>query len=254
MSDQAAQIGHNEPPKDEATFDTLLARTNELIINANKWANKRPEIENDEQATLAKDFMDQLRKLGTDKSKGLLTKARMVEQEEATKEIADIRDKYRPLTRGIEICIELIRSKLTPWAIKVEEAQLKEVRRLEGIARQEREKAEAAAAEAEHGEGDVIGNQMRAEDAQEQAEEADKATQRAPTRAKIESAYGGRSTSLRTRVVVTIENVDKIPVRALRALCARPYVQEALVRAVREQADSFRDVPGIIISEERKAV
>lgn len=243
--------GNNNPPEAEAIFDQLQARTNALIENANLWANERPEITSEDEAEKAGDFLDQLRKLGIDKT-GAIDKARFAEQQPHTDKVAAVREKYKPIKRSVEIAIKLMRDKLTPWLEKKRLAQEAEQRAAERAAAKARETAERAAAEAEHGEGDVIGNTMRAEEAQKQATEADKAARRAQAGPKVASAFGGRAKTLRLRMVVEIDDATKIPAKYLRRLCAQPYVTEALKRAVRDiGVADFEAVPGITIREER---
>ena len=254
--------GHNLPPETEATFDQLQARTNALVETANRWANERPEIANEDEAEKAGDFLAQLRKLGADKT-GEIDKARLAEQKPLTDEVEAIRERYRPVKRVVEISMKLIKAKLTVWLNKKDAEAIKERRRADEIARKAREDAERAAAEAEHGEGDVIGNTLRAEEAQQHAEETDRAARRAQAGPKVASALGGRSTSLRSRTVVEIEDATKIPAKYLRHLCARDYVTEALQRAVREDVSAYSQetedgglvstVPGITIRKEKVA-
>ncbi len=257
MTDQAqiAGIGHNLPPPvdAEARFDELHVRLNDVILNANRWAIECPTIEIEEHAEAAGDFLDQLRKLHNDKSKkGQLTDARMAEQEKPTKEIDAIRDRYAPLTRAVELASKLIRQKLDVWLEKKDAAKKAEDRRLAAEAIQKREAAEVAAAEAEHGEGDVIGNAMRAEEAQQAAEAAEKHAERhAKARVGVASAYGGRTKTLRSRTVVIIEDATKIPAKHLKRLCAHDYVTEALCRAVKADLNAFANVPGITIEKRR---
>ena len=254
MSDtQPATIGDNLAPDDEALFDTLEARTNTCIENANRWANEIPEILDEEQAAAANDFLNQLRKLGTkETTKGQLRMARMAEQKPHTDNINEIQARYAPLTSAVEIAIKLIKRISDVWLDKKEEAKKKEDRRLAEEAREKREAAEKAAAEAESGEGDVVGNQMRAEEAQKDAIEADRIAKRAEkVRPSVASAYGGRATSQRRRTEVSISDVTKIPAKYLRLLCAQPYVIEQLVRAVKAEPSTFLGVPGIVITEER---
>lgn len=255
-------IGHNLPTEAEATFDQLSARTSALVENANLWANERPEITNEEEAEKAGDFLDQLRKLGADKA-GQLDKARLTEQQPHTERVEIIRERYRPLKRSVEIAMKLMKGKLTVWLNKKDAEAAEERRRADEVARKAREDAERAAAETEHGEGDVIGNTLRAEEAQKRAEETDKAARRAAAGPKVASAYGGRSKSLRSHTVVEIADATKIPAKYLRRLCALLYVTEALQRAVREDVAAYSretedgglvsTVPGIAVRREKVA-
>lgn len=254
--------GHNLPPEAEATFDQLQARTNALVETANRWANERPEITNGEEAEKAGDFLDQLRKLGADKT-GQIDKARLAEQEPHTDKVEAIRERYRPVKRAVEIAMKLMKAKLTVWLNKKDAEAAEERRRTEEVARKAREDAATAALAAQQSEGDVVGDTLRAEEAQKRAEEADRNARRAQAGPKVASAYGGRSKSLRSRTVVEIEDATKIPAKYLRRLCAAPYVTEALQRAVREDVAAYSQgtedgglvstVPGITIRKENVA-
>ena len=254
--------GHNLPTEAEATFDQLQARTSTLVETANRWANERPEITNEEEAEKAGDFLDQLRKLGTDKT-GAIDKARLAEQKPHTDAVDAIRERYRPVKRAVEIAAKLMKAKLTVWLNKKDAEAAEERRRADDVARKAREEAEEAKKRAEDGEGDVIGNTLRAEEAKKRAEDTDRAARRAQAGPKVSSAYGGRSKSLRSHTVVEIEDATKIPAKYLRRLCAAPYVTEALQRAVREDVAAYSQgtedgglvstVPGITIRKEKVA-
>lgn len=244
--------GHNLPPEAEATFDQLQARASALVENANRWANERPEIRNEEEAERAGDFLDQLRRLGADKN-GQIDKARLAEQAPHTEAVAEIRERYGPVKRVVELSMKLMKGKLTVWLDKQEAIKEQERQRAEAEARKTQEEATRSETEVEKGTGDVIGDTLRAEQAKDRAVQADRAVRRAQAGATVASAYGGRSKSLRRRTVVEIEDATKIPAKFLRRLCANAYVTEALQRAVRADPKTYEGVPGISIREERSA-
>ena len=238
------------PPEAEAIFSDLSVRVGDLIKNANRWANERGEITSIDEEEAANDFVAQLRKLGG--TKGLLPTAMKAEKAKATAELREISDRFSPLTSAIAIAVTLMKEMLNPWAEKKELAAAEEKLAAESVAREARARAAQAIEEARSQKGDVVGNTMRAEHAQQEAERLEKAAARVETKAKIGSALGGRAMSLRSRWVVKIDDATKIPVRHLRGLCAFDYVQEALQRAVKEiGVDKFDGVPGITIHEER---
>jgi hypothetical protein len=253
-----AAPGHNLPPETDATFDQLSSRTTALVENANRWIEERPEIGDDDQATKAGDFLDQLR-----------SQIKEIEAERKTQKAPHmaaataVDDKYNPLKRPVEIAGKFIKDKLTVWLKKQDEIKERERRAAEEVAHKAQEEADRAAAAAESPEGDAIGKAVAAEAAQKRAEETGRAAQRAAAAPKVASAYGGRSKSLRSHTVVEIEDATKIPAKYLRRLCARVYVTEALQRAVREDVSAYSTatedgglvstVPGITIRKEKVA-
>lgn len=254
---QAPGPGHNLPPNDpEAAFQALEARVNAMVENANRWLNERPEIKTEEEAEKAGDFMRQLRGLGS-KNSGELDKARMAANKPHREAIKANDDKFNPLIRKATLCIDALRKMVTAWQVK-KDAEIKEQQRKAAEeAERKRQEAEAAAkaAEEEKG-GDVIGRQFEAEQKAKEAEEAQKAAKAASqAKAKVGSAYGERSMSLRTKTIVEIHDVSKIPAAKLKKLCDRPYVREALTRALREDLELARALPdeAVVVREEKYA-
>jgi hypothetical protein len=163
-------------------------------------------------------------------------------------------DRYNPLKRPVEIAANLIKDKLGVWLKRKAAIAERERLEAEAKARREREAADAAARAAEQEGQDKIRAQVAAEEAAKRAEEAEAAAVKAQAPVKVGNLYGGRSTSLRTHTVVTIEDVTLIPARALKLLCAKPYVIEALVRALREDLVTARITLGVRVIDDRKAV
>lgn len=244
-------IGDNVPPADEANLDELKARTEALTDTANLWAKERPEITNEEEAEKAATFLAQLRaqfkKIENERSR---VKAPHLAACKA------VDDRYNPLKRPIEIAANLITDKLSLWlknkAAIAERARLE----AEAKARREREAAEAAARAAEQEGQDKIRAKVAAEEAARRAEEAEAAAAKAQAPVKVGNLYGGRSTSLRTYTVIELVDVTKIPARTLKRLCDEPYVQEALLRALRNHLEIARAIgeAAVIVRDEQRAV
>ena len=246
--------GDNRPPAGEATFDQLQSRTETLVDTANKWLTERKEIANDDEATKAKTFRDQL-----------LTQEKAVEAVRVAAKAPHLAAstavdaKYNPVKVPCRLAYDLVGKLLTAWLVKKQAAADKVAREAEAKARTDREAAEAAARAAEEAAtkpgGDVVRSQMAAQQAAEEAEEAEKAAARARAPAKVSSLYGGRSSSLRTNWKIEIDDVTKIPARTLKHLCSRAYVQEALIRSLKEDGvDVARSILGVRVIEDQKGV
>jgi len=242
--------GHNLPPQDEATFDQLTARTNALVEIAKKWAEERPEIADEDEATKGGDFLDQLRM----QLKAIEAERKTIKQPHLDAAAA-VDARYNPLKRPIEICADIIKTKLTAWLKKKDEEHRAKMLAAEQQRRAAEEAAKKAAAEAEQAQGAAaIDKQLAAEEAERKAQAAAREARQAAERPKVASAYGGRAKSLRPHTVVVIEDATKIPAKYLRMLCAKAYVTEALERAVKENPRAFQGVAGIKITEEKRAV
>lgn len=240
-------LGDNLPPEDEAAFDELSARTSLLIENANRWANERPVILSDEEATKAGDYLDQVR-IQLKLVDAARKKAKQPWRDGAEK----VDQRYNPFKRPLEIAGNMMKTLLTPWLADRAREQQAEQRKAEAIARKAQEEAEAMIREAEEKTGgDVVGRQVAAEEAVLHSGQATRDAVRAAKAPKVASAHGGRAKSFRVRIVVKITDPTKIPVRYLRALCAQSYVSEALERAVKTQPTFYANVAGIEITEER---
>jgi hypothetical protein len=243
-------IGDNLASADEATLDELKARTEALTDTANRWVTERKVIASEEDAIKAKTFKDQL-----------LAQQKIVEAErkKAKQPFLDgglaVDNLYNPLKRPCEIAYELVNGMVTVW-LKKKEAQAEMVRKqAEAKARAEREKADALAREAAQEGADRVRAQIAAEEAAKRAKDAEAAVKVAAAPSKVASLYGGRSSSLRTHWRIEIDDVTKIPARTLKRLCDRPYVKEALIRALREEGvDVARGTLGVRVIEDRKAV
>lgn len=243
--------GHNNPPED--IFTKIAARTDQCVANANRWVNERPEITSEEEAEKAADFLRQLRDLGTGKN-AEIEAARKAAKQPHLDAAAAVDAQYNPLKRKVEISIDLVKKLLGPWIDKKERERQERERLAREEAERKRREAEEAAKAAEQQTGDVVGARLAAEDAAKEAEAAAKAAKKvANTKATVGSGYSGqRAVTSRTYYKVEITDVVKIGARALRILCAKPYVQEALIRALREDIAFARTLDGVQVTEERR--
>lgn len=252
---QESGIGHNRAP--ESAFDKIKERTEKCVDVANRWANERPEIKTEDEAEKAADFLRQLRGLVSGKN-AELDVARMAENKPHQDTINATNARYAPLKRKAEIALELIRKLQSAWLIAKQAKIDAETRKAAEEAEAKRKAAEEAARKAqEETGGDVIGRTFEAEQAQQEADEAARvAAVAAKTTAKTGSAYGAKAVSLRTRLVIEIHDVTKIPARTLKKLCDKPYVREELMRALREEIEITRALPdeAVTVKEEQYAV
>lgn len=250
---QAPGPGHNLP-EDERAFAGLTERTDQCVETANRWLNERPELKTEDEAEKAADFLRQLRKL-FNKKDGALDTARKDFNKPHEDAVKENNDRFRPLTRKVEIAMAALKKLQTVWLTKKEQELEEERRKAEAEAEAKRKAAEdAEKAAAEEQGGDVIGRQFEAEEAQRQADEADKeAARAAKARPKTGSAFGAKGISLRKREMPVIIDVTKIPARALKKLCDKPYVRDALTRALREDIEFARTLDGVEVREQRTA-
>lgn len=183
--------GHNLPNE----FDALTGRTEELVKNANAWAAKHQEIADEDTAGRCSDFLQQV----TDELKA--AKAGMAAEKKPHQDaIKEIGGRYDKLVKRLETIKAVLNPLRTAWLLKKkaeqEEAARKAAEEAERIkaeaerkrreaeeaaraaAEQARLQAEQAAREAEAREGDVIGAQIRKQEAEKAAKEAEKAAKK----------------------------------------------------------------------------
>lgn len=204
---QPAEIGHNEPPAPiDKEFEDLESRVSQLKQTANRWANERPEILDDDMAIKVEDFLGQAKAEKTaveNRVKGLTKPLR--------DEAAAIRAQHAPLVKVCETIIEVLNPIKQRWLEKKEaerQAQLK--REKEEAEQAEREAAEAIK-KAEEGTGDVIGNAIAADAAQDVAADAQKKVQdTARTKTSIKGDYTARASGLRKYWVGEITDIDAV--------------------------------------------
>lgn len=200
MTDETVGIGHNQSP-----FEAQQQRVNDLVENANRWVKERPEIEDDEQAKAAQDFIVQLRTCHKD-----VEATRKTEKQPFLDQAADVDKQFNPLKALLDVAAGLMKRKLTPWLQKKQREAEAEQERQEAAARKQREEAEAARLKAEEAAktgDDAIQAQVVAEDLAKEAAKAEKAAS-APVKASVKGSMG-RAASLRTTYTGEIEDFDK---------------------------------------------
>jgi colicin import membrane protein len=251
-----AAIGHNLPPE-PTPFERLKERAEKCVDVANRWANERPEIKTEEDAEKAADFLRQLRALVSG-DKALLEVARKAENKPHEDVVKANNERYRPVVAKVKLAFDLVRKLNDVWLVKKQAA-------IDAAKKKAADEAEAARKSAEEAQrkvaqetgGDVIGRQFEAEEAKRKADEAERvAAQAQKATAKTGSAYGARSVSLRTRTIIEIKDVTKIPAKTLKQLCDKPYVREALERALRENIAVAKALPeeAVTVRDEKYTV
>lgn len=241
--ENAPAFGHNNPPD---PFDQLRERTAELIQNANRWINERGEV-NAGTEPQAVDFANQLRQAFKDAED--MRKAEKQPHMDAAKAVDD---KYATIKTLLETAGKRIKQMLTDYLNKKAAAEAEERRRLEAEAAAARKAAEELAAQAESGEGDVIGNTVQAEQAAKAAAEADKRAQQIGEGTKAHGAHAGRAMSLRTRRVGVIVDQGKVYRRYSKDALVIEALQKCVDRDVRSK-DFGGSIPGVEVKEERSA-
>lgn len=201
-------IGHNQP--------SAFERAAELVANANKWAQQRPEIADEEQAGACQLAIDQLRACKED-----LEKAAKAERQPHDAAIAEIRTRYRDPLEMIGIAMTKLQQLAGRWLAKKRERVLIEQRERERAAQEAAQKASdlVHAADGERTvEADLAAKRAR-EDADRLAREASKPV----GRARIKGEYADKAMSLRENwsAEVTDETL------ALRTYAKDPQVRRA---------------------------
>ena len=195
-------IGDNKATE----YELLCQEVENAVAEANRALNAVKEIADEETAERFDGFETKLASILK-----AVDGQRKIEKDPHDKAAAAVQARYRPLLDRLDTAKKLVKALTTKWLIKKDallkaDAARKEQEALDAIAA-----AEKAAAEAEHGEGDVVGNTLRAEQAQDLAThlavEADRAAAAKP---QIKSALSARARSLRTTWKGTICDQDAV--------------------------------------------
>lgn len=229
-------IGHNLPPVDE--------RARKLADTAERWIKDVPEITNDDAASRCRDFLDQVKKeIKAIDDRRRAEKAPIIAAGKA------IDEKYNAPKMILEQVKVMIEPKLRLWLIKLEERR-----------RSEAEEKAAAAREAERIAGEkraaleqtpTIAASVDAVRADQDAARAEQEARSAHEPARVRGSVTGRASSLRSRKVAVLEDVNK----ALRHFKKHPDVIETITRlANAELRHGAESVPGFRVEIERIAV
>ena len=196
-----APIGHNLPPAyDEQAFEVMATRIDGFLSASDAWLETN--IANDQMAERLNDQITGLRKLFKE-----VDAQRVSEKKPHDEQAASVQGAYKPQLDRIKAAADRLKPKLDAFAREKQ-------RKIDEAARIEREKAAAAAAEAqriadEAAASNSIDAQVEAEAAQKEAAEAQKIADKASKqRAQVgSSSGGGRAHSVRKTKRAEISNI-----------------------------------------------
>lgn len=247
----AAGIGHNsgqDLPYDLAAFQPLEQRARDIADAGAAWI-KLPQIETEEQAQKANDFLAQVKKIEKD------TEAERKKQK-APHEMAGkaVDAAFKGLLDPLGKISGPIKTKLLAFTEAKAEAERKEKARQAEEARKEAEEAARLKVQAE-ARGDVFGQaeaEAKAKDAQKMAKAAAK-----ETKTQVKSATGGgRTMAVRSvkRAKITSINVAFAHFRDHPNPAYRDSLDAILIRmaeAELRRADGPEQIPGFEAYAER---
>ena len=246
---ETAGIGHNsgaDLPYDPAAFQPLELRAREIADAGAAWITL-PQIETEEQAQKANDFLAQVRKIEKDTD----AERKAQKQPHADRGKA-VDEAFNGLLEPLSKIAGQVKPKLLAFAEARAAGERAEKARLAEEARKAAEEAERLKAQAE-ARGDVFG-QAEAEAAAKDAEKMAKAAAK-ETKTQIKSATGGgRTLAARTVWKAEVENMNKAFSFFRDHPKYGPAVAELFVRmaeAERRSADGVNEIPGIDFREER---
>lgn len=235
-------LGDNNPPE-PTPIEAAREALSDMELEANNWFDGA-EVENQAQADEVSRLIDAARKAKT-KFDG----QRKVEKQPHMDAAKAVDTAWKPLIDGADRVAEVGKAALTPFLMAQEKAK-REAERIE------REKAEAAAAEARRLAAENDGS-FAAAKARDEAIEAAKAAEAVAAAAERQKAGAKGAGMART---VSLRTTWRSSVSDRRALLnhvarTRPddldqFLEQWAARAVREGA---RDVPGVTIWEEKAA-
>jgi len=228
-------IGDNRPP---TPFDERKIRTEELIANANVWIDQCDEIESEDQAGRASDFLNVIREAQKKNEE-----QRKIEGAPLRDQVEEINGRYKGLAALLDKANSALKGLLGPWLHKKEAervAQAKaEAKEAERLAQEAREKTN----EAKNLEEMVAADELAAQ-AEEKAAQAD-ATARG--RAGVKGEVSSRSTGLRGAWKATAITDLSL---ALSAYSDHPDLTELLLRLASADArGGRRRIPGFKIEK-----
>jgi hypothetical protein len=221
-------IGHNQRPPDP------IGRMRDLIATANRWSAERPAITDSEMAGVAQELLKQLRDNRTD-----LEAAMKAEREPLDLAVAAIRVKYRDSLELIGIAITRMREKLAPWLKREQD-------RLDAEAVERAQQAQDAAAQADAAretasQSGTVEDELAAQRAEQQLEEARRSATKPAGRARVRGDLSDRASSLRVTHFAVVVDEEK----ALRSYDKEPTVRAAaLIVATRLASALARETKG----------
>ncbi|KKL96906.1 hypothetical protein LCGC14_1839790 [marine sediment metagenome] len=239
----AAGIGHNQPD----AFAVTKARIDALVEAANQWITTVNEITTEDQAGKASDFKNQI-----------VAEIRKVDKERLDTtaplrtEVDNINKAYSTIKPYLDKSLARMRTMLDPWVKRLEREQQEREAAARREAEAKRLEAEEAARKAAENTGDVIQNEVAAESAQQEAEDAEKeAKQIGNQHVGVMGQYSTRPTGTRGTWKARITDIDK----AFNYYRDNPKIAEILVSLGSQDArGGRRRIPGFDVYEDRKVV
>lgn len=186
-----SEIGHNQPPRQEAFMMAL----EEVRVEAGNFLDGEP-IENQEQADAVGFIMTSARDIKRDADK-----ARQEDKKPHLEAGKAVDASYKPVLAKADDIMKAAQKPLAAWLAKIEREQELERQK----AREEAQRKEQEAIEAQRkAQGDIEAVEA-ARAKQKEAEAAQKAARKAD-KAKANVAGTGRSIGLRSKTVAVVEN------------------------------------------------
>lgn len=178
-------IGHNSAP----SASEKMERARRLAAKVDGWGKKVPTIDDDEEASVARDFLAAI--LAEEKA---VTAAHKAEKQPFIDGGKKVDEKWRPVKDLLAACKPPLQLLLTKWARKLEAEKAETARKAAEEAERRAREASAAAAAAT-----TVEEKVAAAAAEKAAVKAQKAAEVAANdRARVTSASGGaRAASLR---------------------------------------------------------
>lgn len=214
----------------------------DLLLEARNYLDGEP-IANEQQAEAVSSLINRLRRVAKDADE-----ARLVEKKPHDEAARAVQAKWTPIITKAELATSTAKEALAPWLREIEAKQQREAE----VARQEAERAAQKAAEAFAASS---GNLAAREDAERLIKGARGAEAYAnkASKAKAHAKGGERAVGLRSYYVAEVTDPVLFGKWAWEHRRAE-YVQFLHGLAEREARLGIREIPGLKITEERKAV
>jgi len=233
-----AGLGHNLPPE---PID-VDAEIQELIANANRWAERYPVVETEEVAELALDNLDKLKA-----HRAQYEALRKEEKRPFDEGAKAVQQKWLPRLERLDACLEVFDSLRVGW-LRLKDARLRAQREAaEREAAEAQRQADQLAEQAKAGGHGTVTNLINATEATQEAERKRQVAAAIPRRAQASGALGGRTHSLRTVWLANVVSIEK----AFEHYKARKEVKELLNRLANADARAgIKKIPGCYVWSE----
>lgn len=213
MTDEAsAMLGHNNP---------LFGRVDELIETCNRWTRERPVMTAEDVAGAAQDFLNQLRLC-----KSELEAALDEERAPLDTALAAVRLRYKQPIQLVDIARGKINVLLVPFLQAKDERLKREAEQRRREADEAQQRAEQALDRASK--TGTVEDELRLQEAADEAEAARRAASKGPARAQVKGDYSPRASSL--AAYWSCEIIDEA--KALEHFAANREVRDATLAAI----------------------